>query len=111
MENIPEGFDLAALLAPISEEAPAGADLRADYSPDSLYYRLRDARAAARAAERAIDGGEAPDSASPPGAAPAGGAREGGNAPDRGPPPQGRTISELAYEATATRSKDLEIAA
>ena len=90
MENIPEGFDLAALLAPISEEAPAGADLRADYSPDSLYYRLRDARAEARAAERAIDGGEAPDS---------------------GPPPQWRTISELAYEATATRSKDLEIAA
>src|SRR5258708_28343409 len=90
MENIPEGFDLAALLAPISEEGPAGADLRADYSPDSLYYRLRDARAEARAAERAIDGGEAPDS---------------------GPPPQWRTISELAYEATATRSKDVEIAA
>jgi hypothetical protein len=36
VDNIPEGFDLAALLAPISEEAPAGADLRTDYSPDSI---------------------------------------------------------------------------
>src|SRR5437763_3202623 len=90
VDNIPEGFDLAALLAPISEEAPAGADVRTDYSPDSLYYRLRDARAEARAAERAIEGGEAPDT---------------------GPPPQWRTVGELAYEATATQSKDLEIAA
>ena len=54
VNNIPEGFDLAALLAPISEEAPAGSDLRTDYSPDSIYYRLRDARAEARAAERAV---------------------------------------------------------
>ena len=90
MANIPEGFDLAALLAPISEEAPAGTDLRTDYSPDSLYYRLRDARAEARAAERAIEGGETTDS---------------------GTPPQWRTITELGIEAIATRSKDLEIAA
>jgi len=90
MANIPEGFDLAALLAPISEQAPAGTDLRTDYSPDSLYYRLRDARAEARATERAIEGGETTDS---------------------GTPPQWRTITELGTEATATRSKDLEIAA
>jgi type VI secretion system protein ImpA len=90
MANIPEGFDLAALLAPISEEAPAGTDLRTDYSPDSLYYRLRDARAEARATERAIEGGETTDS---------------------GTPPQWRTITELGIEAIATRSKDLEIAA
>jgi type VI secretion system protein ImpA len=90
VNNIPEGFDLAALLAPISEEAPAGSDLRTDYSPDSIYYRLRDARAEARAAERAVEGGELPDS---------------------GPPPQWRAINELGYEAIATRSKDLEIAA
>jgi type VI secretion system protein ImpA len=90
MANIPEGFDLAALLAPISEEAPAGTDLRTDYSPDSLYYRLRDARAEARAAERAIEGGETADS---------------------GMPLQWRTITELGIEAIATRSKDLEIAA
>src|SRR5258705_1814494 len=90
VNNISEGFDLAALLAPISEEAPAGSDLRTDYSPDSIYYRLRDARAEARAAERAVEGGELPDS---------------------GPPPQWRAINELGYEAIATRSKDLEIAA
>jgi type VI secretion system protein ImpA len=90
MANIPEGFDLAALLAPISKEAPAGTDLRTDYSPDSLYYRLRDARAEARATERAIEGGETTDS---------------------GTPPQWRTITELGIEAIATRSKDLEIAA
>lgn len=90
MANIPEGLDLATLLAPISEEAPAGTDLRTDYSPDSLYYRLRDARAEARATERAIEGGETTDS---------------------GTPPQWRTITELGIEAIATRSKDLEIAA
>src|SRR5437763_17071513 len=90
VDNIPEGFDLAALLAPISEETPAGTDLRTDYSPDSIYYRLRDARAEARAAERAIEGGELADG---------------------GLPPQWRTINELGYEAIATRSKDLEIAA
>jgi hypothetical protein len=50
MQEVPEGFDLAALLAPIAAEAPAGTDLRQDYTPDSLYYRLRDARAEARAA-------------------------------------------------------------
>jgi type VI secretion system protein ImpA len=90
MDNVPEGFDLAALLAPIEGGAPAGTDLRTDYAPDSLYYRLRDARAEARATERAIDGGEIP---------------EGGT------PPQWRTIRELACEAIATRTKDLEIAA
>ena len=95
MAEFPEGFDLEALLAPISAEAPAGSDLREDSSPGSLYYRLRDARAEARAAEREMD---APD-------------------PDRAmadtaaAPPQWRTIRELAIEATQASSKDLEIAA
>jgi type VI secretion system protein ImpA len=95
MADLPEGFDLAALLAPISEEAPAGTDLREDSSPASLYYRLRDARAEARAAEREMD---APD-------------------PDRAGadtaslPPQWRTIRELGQEAIQGHSKDLEIAA
>ena len=56
MQEWPEGFDLGALLTPISAEAPAGSDLRQDYSADSLYYRLRDARSEARAAERARSG-------------------------------------------------------
>lgn len=49
----PQVIDVEALLAPISEEAPAGADPRSDTSPNSLYYRVKDARNAARAAERA----------------------------------------------------------
>jgi type VI secretion system protein ImpA len=89
MAELPEGFDLDALLAPIPGDAPSGTDLRADSSPQSLYYRLRDARAEARAAERAMD---ADDAAS-------------------APPPQWQTIRELGIEAIGTHSKDLEIAA
>lgn len=88
MDEFPEGFDLAALLAAVPGDAPAGADLRGDTSPQSLYYRLRDARAEARAAERASE----TDTAS-------------------APPPQWRTVRDLGIEAIAGRSKDLEIAA
>jgi type VI secretion system protein ImpA len=89
MEEWPEGFDLATLLAPISAEAPAGVDLRQDASPQSVYFRLRDARAEARAAERAADSG-------------------GG---EGGVPAEWRTIRQMALETLSTRSKDLEIAA
>jgi type VI secretion system protein ImpA len=89
MEEFPEGFDLAALLAPISADAPAGTDLRQDTSPQSPYFRLRDARADARAAERAADAG-------------------GGAA---GVPPEWRAIRQLAIEALSSQTKDLEIAA
>jgi type VI secretion system protein ImpA len=89
MQEWPEGFDLAALLAPISEEAPAGTDLRQDYSPDSLYFRLRDARAEARTAERAIDAGNT----------------------DTAALPHWRTVRDLALEVLSRRSKDIEIAA
>lgn len=89
MDELPEGVDLAALLQPLPGDAPVGVDLRGDASPQSLYYRLRDARAEARAAERAM---EVEDAAA-------------------APPPQWRTIRELGIEAIATHSKDLEIAA
>ena len=89
MPESPEGFDLAALLAPVTEAAPAGNDLRADPSPQSLYYRLRDARTDARAAERAAE------------------AEEGAIAV----PPQWRTVRALAIEAITTHAKDLEVAA
>lgn len=89
MSEFPEGFDLAALLAPIPGDAPGGADLRADPSPQSLYYRLRDARAEARAAERALEIDD----------------------PSSAPPPQWRTIRDLGIEAITAYSKDLEIAA
>ncbi|MBV9785730.1 MAG: type VI secretion system protein TssA [Acidisphaera sp.] len=90
MDTSPEGFDLAALLEPIAGDNPAGPDLREDYTPQSLYFRLRDARAEARAAERVAD------------------AAEGGA--DTGEPPQWRSIRQLAPQGLAL-SKDLEIAA
>jgi type VI secretion system protein ImpA len=89
MDELPEGFDLATLLAPVTQASPAGDDLRADPSPQSLYFRLRDARAEARAVERAAE------------------AEEGANAI----PPQWRAVRDLAIEAVGTKSKDLEIAA
>jgi type VI secretion system protein ImpA len=92
--DLPEGFDLEALLAPLPGEAPAGVDLREDFSPQSPYYRLRDARAEARAAERAQD---APDS------------EQAGQ--DAAVPSQWRTVRELATKVLAAQSKDLEIAA
>lgn len=47
-------FDVKALLAPISDEAPAGTDPRSD-SPMSAYFKVKDARSAARAIERSMD--------------------------------------------------------
>jgi len=99
MEELPEGFDLAALLAPITEEAPAGTDLRKDYSPNSLYFRLRDARAEARDAERAADARSEGDA----------GPVE--TAPPIPPLAKWRIVRELSSEALAAHSKDLEIAA
>lgn len=48
----PEIINLSDFLAPISEENPAGLDIRNDPSPTSNYYQIKDARNAARAAER-----------------------------------------------------------
>ncbi len=85
-----DGLEIEGLLAPIPGEAPAGADLRADYSPTSLYFRLRDARADARAAERAADAD--PDA-------------------ETGLADGWRQVRALAASALAEQSKDLEIAA
>jgi type VI secretion system protein ImpA len=84
-----DGFDLARFLQPIEGDNPAGVDLREDFSPSSAYYRLRDARAEARAAERAMD-------ATPE---------------ETAVPPQWRTIEDLAARALESQSKDLEVAA
>ena len=56
----PAVIDIDALLAPIPGDSPVGMDIRADSSPSSLYYRAKDARVAARTAERAAFEGEAP---------------------------------------------------
>ncbi|WP_196137609.1 type VI secretion system protein TssA [Aliikangiella sp. G2MR2-5] len=45
-------FDIENLLHPISEDSPTGIDLREDSSPDSLYYKIKDARNSARSDER-----------------------------------------------------------
>jgi type VI secretion system protein ImpA len=85
----PDGIDMEALLAPIPGDVPTGADLREDFSPQSFYLRLRDARSEARAAERAADANPGEDSALPP---------------------QWRTVRELSLQALATKTKDLEFA-
>lgn len=84
-----DGFDLGRFLQPIEGDDPAGADLRQDFAPTSTYYRLRDARAEARAAERSMDA----------------------NPEETTVPPQWRTIEDLAAKALAGQSKDLEVAA
>lgn len=83
-------IDLEALLAPLPAGEGAGEDLRADYSASSPYQRLRDARAAARAEERARDAdGDA-----------------------EAPPAEGwRDVTRIAQDTLANRSKDFEIAA
>src|ERR1700760_2414450 len=90
MADLPEGFDLEALLAPIPGDAPQGMDIREDFAATSPYNRLRDARSEARDAERG---------------------QEAGGADTRDPGPLWRTIRELALKTLTETSKDLEVAA
>lgn len=85
-----EPIDLAPLLAPLEAgEQGAGVDLRLDYSATSPYQRLRDARAAARAEERARDADDESE----------------------GPPADGwRDVLAVGQQALAAQSKDIEIA-
>lgn len=53
-------IDVAAILEPIPGENPAGIDPRENPSSASPYYRLKDARAAARAVERSAIDADAP---------------------------------------------------
>ena len=50
MADLPEGFDLEALLAPIPGDAPQGADIREDFSADLAVQSS--ARCAIRGARR-----------------------------------------------------------
>jgi type VI secretion system protein ImpA len=84
-----EGLDLDILLAPIREDAPTGADVRGDFSPTSVYFRLRDARADARAAERAADA----------------------NPGEVVSPDAWRNVRSLALKILEEQAKDLEAAA
>lgn len=85
----PDLIDFDALLAPVSDEAPCGADIREDASPISVYYQLKDARSSARAAERLMDADD----------------ESGGLLSDW------RTILDLAPKVISGRAKDLEAAA
>ena len=84
----PNIVDLSSLLAPISEQQPAGPDLRDDPSPTSSYQTIKSQRNAARAAERSSihDGGSSE-------------ADE-----------HWRTVLELAPRLLSSESKDLEVA-
>jgi type VI secretion system protein ImpA len=87
--HTPDILDFAALLHAIDGERPSGEDLRRDTTPTSIYYQIKDARAAARAAERA------------------------GSQPDQGQmtAPEWQAVLRLAPGVLAKKSKDLEIVA
>ncbi len=82
--------DVEDLLQPFEGSAAAGVDPREDASAQSMYYRLRDARAEARDAERRSDGDAADAGASPQ---------------------QWRTVRDLSIKILRERAKDLEVAA
>jgi type VI secretion system protein ImpA len=91
--HLKEGIamDLEKLLAPLdSGDGGAGTDLRGDFSATSPYQRLRDARASARADERArdADGDAEPQDAT-----------------------GWRDVLAVGEVALTTQSKDLEVAA
>jgi len=90
MVDFPEGFDLAALLEPIPGDVPQGVDIREDFSSQSPYNRLRDARSDARDAEKMLDNGDP-------------------NAGD--PSPMWRTVREIGLKTIKETTKDLEVAA
>jgi len=84
-------LDLETLLAPLGEGDGGGEDLRPDYSPTSLYQRIRTQRNDARAGERAMDSGD----------------------PDANPAAIStawREVKKLGVEALSTKAKDFEIA-
>ena len=90
MADLPDGFNLEALLAPIPGDSPVGTDIREDFSAQSPYNRLRDARSEARDAEKLLDAG---------------------NADAGDPTPLWRTVRELAQKTLRETAKDLEVAA
>ncbi len=54
----PHVFDIDELSRPISVDLPSGQDPRADFSPNTIYNQIKDARNAARRAERHAETGE-----------------------------------------------------
>jgi len=83
-----ETADFEAILAPLAGDQPTGVDLRLDFAPTSVYFRLRDARAQARDAERQAD-------------------TEGS---DEGLAALWKPVATMAISALKASSKDLEVA-
>ncbi|MBL8798955.1 MAG: type VI secretion system protein TssA [Planctomycetia bacterium] len=86
----PAVLDFAKLLAPLPGDGPAGIDLRTDASPESLYFAIKGARNAARAAER--QAAMADEESKPP-------------------PPDWKPVLQNSIKAIGEKSKDLEITA
>ena len=84
-----EVLEFETLLAPLGDGAPCGDDLRADASPTSLYYTIKDGRSAARATERqaVLDGEDASGRA------------------------DWRPVLDNGRKALSSKSKDLEVVA
>jgi type VI secretion system protein ImpA len=82
-------IDIEALLLPISQDNPAGCDLREDPTASTAYHTLKDARMSARHFER--DTGQAVDSASAKKA--------------------WQQVKKMSQALLKNQSKDLEIAA
>ncbi|CAH2602718.1 Type VI secretion system protein TssA [Rhodovastum atsumiense] len=78
------------LAAPFADGPAAGADPRADVTPQSLYFRLRDARSDARAAERTADNDPS--------------AQDSGTG-------HWKRVRDLATQILGGQGKDLEVAA
>jgi type VI secretion system protein ImpA len=90
-----ETADLEAILAAIPGDRPTGTDVREDFTPSSIYFRLRDARADARDAERQA---ESLDGSS------------GGGGSEEALQARWRPVATLAVSALKDATKDLEIA-
>lgn len=84
----PDVLDFDTLLASLSGDKPTGADIRENAGATSPYYKIKDARNAARAAERQMEGGQAD-----------------------APPADWRAVSGPATKALKETTKDLEVAA
>jgi type VI secretion system protein ImpA len=93
----PEILDFEELLQPISEEAPAGVELKEDPAGVKVLWQVRDARQAARDAEKQWREFELRKEGEPELAPP--------------PAPDWNLVMDLAVTAIAQHSKDLWVAA
>ncbi|MFV1982587.1 MAG: type VI secretion system protein TssA [Thiohalomonadales bacterium] len=91
---LPDKFNLDELLKPISEENPVGNNVRDDPSPTSVYRKIKQARRAARAAERYYMF-----------------PREGGDSSNSPPNPKEhwKTVVSIAPEILSIHCKDIEV--